>query len=176
MNYEMLTYRNTHALSFGSSDWNPVIPRSVNITPLRNFLTLGFWRSRRDSNSRTGFTRSGGLANRSLHRLGYSSIWYGNWESNPDCRFRRPMPLSFRLFPRSQKKDNLFNKSLDFRLTPIILLTYSGTEEIRLSIKERPIYFLPQEVSLSILVWDWLPNTFHQSFSKRNQFVFNTNN
>ena len=75
-------------------------------------------RSRRGSNSRTGFTRSGGLANRSLHRLGYSSIWYGNWESNPDCRFRRPMPLSFRLFPRSQKKDNLFNKSLDFRLTP----------------------------------------------------------
>lgn len=112
------------------------------------------WRGRRGSNSRTGFIRSSGLANRPLHRLGYSRVWYGNWESNPDCRFRRPMPLSLRLFPRSQKKDNLFNKSLDFRLTPIILLTYSGTEEIRLSIKERPIYFLPQEVSLSILVWD----------------------
>lgn len=132
-------------------------------------------RSRRDLNSRTGFTRSGGLANRSLHRLGYDSIWYGNWESNPDYRFRRPMlyPLDY---SRIVKKDNLFNKSLDFRLTLIILLTYSGTEEIRLSIKERPIYFLPQEVSLSTLVWDWLPNTFHQSFSKRNQSIFNTNN
>lgn len=134
----------------------------------------GGWRRGRDSNSRPQL-RSDALAVRWFKPLTHLAIWYGNWESNPDYRFRRPTPYPLD-YSRIVKKDNLFNKSLDFRLTLIILLTYSGTEEIRLSIKERPIYFLPQEVSLSTLVWDWLPNTFHQSFSKRNQSIFNTNN
>ena len=51
-----------------------------------------------------------------------------------------PYPLGYtRLFI----KDNLFNKTTEPSLYSPILLTYSDTGKMKLSMKERPTYFSP---------------------------------
>lgn len=98
-------------------------------------------------------------------QLSYADKWYGWKDSNPQkCGGRSsvPYPLGYtHLFI----KDDLFNKPPSLRSTSKILLIYSDTGKMKLSMKERPTYFSP---------WakpcepgrDWLPALFtnHSAF------------
>lgn len=72
-----------------------------------------------------------------------------------------PYPLGYtRLFI----KDNLFNKTTEPSPYSPILLIYSDTGKMKLSMKERPTYFSPWVKTLRTRT-GLTTRTFHQSFS-----------